>query len=97
MLNMKRTNQRGYKEIVRGAKNRTYTVVVQLGYDEYLVKTYTRAWLNRRNKSNAPGRTEGIKFIKELKEQYPNNFIFAFEKQADGKVKKANIEEVEWW
>ncbi len=94
---MKKTTQTGYKEIVRGAKNRTYTIIVQLGYDEYLVKTYTRAFINRRYKGTERGRTEGMRFIYKLQEQYPNNFIFAFEKQADGKVKKANIEEVEWW
>lgn len=94
---MKKTTQTGYKEMVRGAKKSTYTIIVNLGYDEYLVKTYTRNWINRRNKTNAPGRTEGIKFIKELKEKYPNNFIFAFHKDSTGKVHKANIEEVEWW
>ena len=94
---MKKTTQTGYKKIIRGAKKNTYTIIVNLGYDEYLVKTYTRSWINRRNKTNAPGRTEGIKFIKELKEKYPNNFIFAFYKDSTGKIYKANIEEVECW
>lgn len=97
MLNMKRTNQRGYKEMVREAKNNTYTIIVQLGYNEYLVKTYTRAYINRSYKGNDRGRTEGMRFVYKLQEQYSNNFIFAFEKESDGKVKKANIEEVEWW
>ena len=94
---MKKTTQIGYKEIVRESRKDSYTIIVNLGYDEYLVKTYTRTWINRRNKTNAPGRTEGIKIIKELKEKYPNNFIFAFYKDSMGKVYKANTEEVECW
>ena len=94
---MKKTTQTGYKEMVRESRKDSYTIIVNLGYDEYLVKTYTRTWINRRNKTNAPGRTEGIKFIKELKEKYPNNFIFAFYKDPTGKVHKANTEEVECW
>ena len=94
---MKKTTQIGYKEIVRESRKDSYTIIVNLGYDEYLVKTYTRTWINRRNKTNAPGRIEGIKFIKELKEKYPNNFIFAFYKDSMGKVYKANTEEVECW
>ena len=94
---MKKTTQIGYKEMVRESRKDSYTIVIQDSYNEYLVKTYTRTWLNRRNKTNAPGRTEGIKFIRELKEKYPNKFIFAFYKDPTGKVHKANIEEVEWW
>ena len=94
---MKKTTQIGYKEIVRESRKDSYTIIVNLGYDEYLVKTYTRTWINRRNKTNAPGRTEGIKFIKELKEKYPNNFIFAFYKATDGKIYTAKISNVEYW
>ena len=94
---MKKTTQIGYKEMVRESRKDSYTIVIQDGYNEYRCKTYTRAWINRRYKGTEAGRTEGIKFIKELKEKYPNNFIFAFYKDPTGKVHKANTEEVECW
>ena len=94
---MKRTTQTGYKEIVRNSRPSSYTIVIQDGYDSYRVKTYTRAYINRSNKSNTPGRTYGIVAINKIKAENEGKFIFAFEKDMNGGIHKANINEVEWW
>lgn len=90
---MKIVSQLKMKEIIRGMKP-GYAIVVNEGYNQYRVKTYTYSYMSKSDRNN--GKTHGVNAVERILNDYCDNKIIGYEKGMSGKIHSIKPQNLLW-